>query len=140
MIKNYCFEISSSFLKVTHVAKKCRLYLTLDYFDAKWILQFESGLAEALNNIIIHAYQGRSDGLILIRLIVGPEYNTFEITDSGIENKNFNTLKRKGIPDPDTLPEGGWGLQIIQKHIDKIIYKRSDGINTLILKKYHTHG
>lgn len=140
MENSYYFEIDSSYKDVTVVTKKCRQHLILYYVNESWVLEFESCLTEALNNVIDHAYKGFDKGHIGIKLSIDPEYTVVEITDIGLKNINFNADAPVNIPDPSSLPEGGWGILIIQQYSSSIDYDYIDGVNILKIKKQFTYG
>lgn len=97
-------------------------------------------LAEALNNIVEHAYSG-ADGR--------PIYADVRLRDDGCEV----TLIDEGIPMPggqlpdgtvefdegdlSALPEGGFGWMLIRSEMDDVEYERRDGCNVLKLVKNH---
>ncbi len=96
----------------------------------------ELSLAEALNNIIEHAYQENYNYPIDIE--VRKKHKTLEIKleDYGLPRKN---LKKPVIEfDPDdiqNLPEGGFGLFLIETMMDENTYKYVEGKNIFIMKK-----
>jgi len=58
-----------------------------------------------------------------------------KITDSGIAAPGTVLIEGSDLPNENTLPEGGWGLCLIQALTDKIEYFRYPDHNTLVLTK-----
>ncbi len=99
--------------------------------------KIELCLAEALNNIIRHAYKNNPGKLVNIK--VEKEGNEIRIilVDYGIPRPE--NVKPTLCFDPDdieNLPEGGFGLYLIDNLMDENIYRTADGKNVLLLKKY----
>ncbi len=94
-------------------------------------------LAEALNNIIRHSYKNNPENLVNIK--VEKEGNEIKVilVDYGIPRPA--DIKPSLCFDPEdieNLPEGGFGLFLIDSLMDENIYKTVDGKNVLLLKKY----
>lgn len=63
----------------------------------------ELAVAEAVGNAVVHAFEGRDDGVVTVRAEVdGPDYLVVEITDTGF---GITTMVRD--------PRAGFGLPII---------------------------
>ena len=92
-------------------------------------------LVEALNNVVEHAYQEDPDGDILIELDRVDNNTIIKITDQGISAPGTVLIEGSDLPDENKLPEGGWGLCLIQALADKIEYFRYPDHNTLVLTK-----
>lgn len=123
-------------------------------FDVRWMLgelrarlaaenlrdddcsNIEIALAEALNNIVEHAYRPGPHGLITLTLSVGQRHLTCELRDQG--------AAMPGLAPPDgtvpdvtcpraTLPEGGFGWSLIRALTARLHYLRDEEENRLIL-------
>ena len=92
-------------------------------------------LVEALNNVVEHAYQEKPDGNILIELKLVDNNTVIKITDEGIAAPGTVLIEGSNLPDENKLPEGGWGLCLIQALADTIEYFRYADHNTLVLTK-----
>lgn len=92
-------------------------------------------LVEALNNVVEHAYEEKPDGNILIELEKIDVNTVIKITDVGIAAPRTVMTEGSAMPDENKLPEGGWGLSLIQALADTVEYIRSSDHNTLILTK-----
>lgn len=100
------------------------------------IKEIELSLAEALNNIIKHAYQGVQNKIINIEIEYSNKSITINLIDNGIARKNLNKPKLEFDPENiDSLPEGGMGLFIIEQLMDENIYKRENDKNIFTLIK-----
>ncbi len=88
-------------------------------------------LAEAMNNIVEHAYADR-DGLIDVTLWAAPDGLLCRLVDNGAPMPSVlpgGSLPPSG-PD-DGLPEGGFGWFLIRALASDIVSQRRDGMNHL---------
>src|SRR5829696_8735706 len=70
----------------------------------------ELAVAEAVGNAVVHAFEGRDDGVITVRAeIDGPDYLVVEIADTGF---GITTVARD--------PRAGFGLPIIGALADSV--------------------
>jgi len=90
-------------------------------------------VAEALNNIVEHAYEGTS-GVVEIEVARGETGLAFTITDRGRAMPDGEVPLGR-IPDypkdPDEMPEGGFGWFLIHDLTRELSYQRIDGHNVL---------
>lgn len=94
----------------------------------------EITLAEILNNIVEHAYAGRSDGLIELSLTRSHDGLWFSVVDHGAPMPNGEPPlgQRVNIDCPIAdLPEGGFGWFLIRELAHDMVYERIDGRNEL---------
>ncbi len=96
----------------------------------------EIALAEAINNVVEHAYEGRMPGQVRVTCCLGGDRLDILIADRG-----------RGFPDGriprgesaridlpvENLPEGGFGWHLIRQLTSDIRYERIDGLNRLSL-------
>ena len=79
--------------------------------------------SSACSNVIRHAYEGRSDGILEVRLRAEPEYLEFEVTDQGVpcpaECHDRGPLQH---PDSEELEPGGLGLHLMNKVFDEVVF------------------
>jgi len=91
-------------------------------------------LAEALNNIVEHAYPPDRPGDILLALSLTADRLRCTLRDRGVPLAGL-TLPDGGRPDPevarDALPEGGFGWHLIRTLSRDLHYRRIDGRNQL---------
>lgn len=84
-------------------------------------------------NIVRHAYKG-IPGQIYLEATHDGDWFEFNITDHA---PNSYTEKSITIPDPLSLPEGGWGMMILHRVMDEVNYQRIDGKNIWrLVKRY----
>ncbi|MEM7190806.1 MAG: ATP-binding protein [Pseudomonadota bacterium] len=133
------FSITSSFQNVSDLAEKvssiCKSRSGIDS-DAADALRL--CIAEALNNIVEHAYGGIEGKPIYANLRFMPEGYEVMLIDEG------KPMPGGQIPDTmvnfdesvlEDLPEGGFGWMLIRDQMDSIDYERRDGCNVLRLCK-----
>lgn len=94
----------------------------------------EMALAEALNNVVEHAYLEDPAGWIVIELDLMDGWAACRVWDGG------RPMPRKGIPTTpfpdlsvplDALPEGGFGWALIHSLAEHLSYERLDECNCL---------
>lgn len=90
-------------------------------------------LAEALNNIVEHAYKGGSFGAIALTVTLRDRHVHLCLTDWGHALPD-NAVPRAQGPDPDTLSEGGYGWFLIHALTSEIRYARIARSNRLTLR------
>jgi serine/threonine-protein kinase RsbW len=100
--------------------------------DAGWNefrMQVVTAVSEAFNNIVLHSYAGREDGIIEMNIRTRPNYISVELRDFG---DSFDPA-RVPEPDLDRLPESGLGMFIIKELMD--VSYRPGRPNVLTLSK-----
>jgi serine/threonine-protein kinase RsbW len=85
-------------------------------------------LNEACANAHAHAYRGRTDGRIDLRVEAGPGHVRLTVRDYGIP---FDPSKY-APPDLDRAREGGYGVYLIRKLMDEVEY-RNTGVGTCVV-------
>lgn len=99
----------------------------------------EIALAEALNNIVEHAYQPDADGspgTITLTLSIGPTNLSCELRDEGVALPGLAppAASAPDVTGPrETLPEGGFGWSLIRALTARLYYLRDGAENRLIL-------
>ena len=89
-------------------------------------------LAEAMNNIVEHAYAG-ADGALRLTLLRGRHRMICRLLDRGRALPGL-TLPRGCLPDQiDSLAEGGYGWFLIHSLSQRLHYRRADDMNRLII-------
>ena len=92
-------------------------------------------LAEALNNIVEHAYEEKPGGLIEISVYKENASLHFEINDYGRKRPELSVQR---FDDPDyevELKEGGFGLALVETIASRVEYTHQNGRNTTSLWK-----
>jgi len=100
--------------------------------DADWNefrMQVVTAVSEAFNNIVLHSYAGRDDGIIEMSIRTRRNYISVELRDFG------DSFDPNQIPEPDLdrLPESGLGMFIIKELMD--VSYRPGRPNVLVLSK-----
>jgi serine/threonine-protein kinase RsbW len=92
-------------------------------------------LAEALNNIVEHAY-ALTPGEIEVTVEISPGGLTCRIMDAGLplpDSALHDTAPAQPLPDED-LPEGGFGWHLIRTLSEDLDYRREGGRNFLTFR------
>lgn len=91
-------------------------------------------LAEVLNNIAEHSYQGRPDCAFSVEITLSDQCIVVETSDNGEPMPGLK-LPEKRLPSQevprDVLPEGGFGWYLIHVLAPDPVYLRRDGTNVL---------
>jgi serine/threonine-protein kinase RsbW len=98
------------------------------------VMTLEIVLAEALNNIVEHSYRERPSGWILAEVERIDGWLVCRLTDAGRAMPG-GTLPAAGEPPADraaSLPEGGFGWQMIWDLAHHVSYRREAGVNRLL--------
>lgn len=89
-----------------------------------------TAFGEAFNNVVIHGYKNRNDGVLDVEAELGADYVTLKLMDTGV-TADLSTVPE---PDLDGLPEGGLGIFMMQSLMDEVVY-RGGSPNVLSLTK-----
>ena len=95
-------------------------------------------LAEALNNVVEHAYRDAADGRIDVTLKLAPDGFDATVTDTGVAMPGGAPPMGEvdwDITDLGTLPEGGFGWMLIRSEVDRLDYRRCGPLNILTMGK-----
>jgi serine/threonine-protein kinase RsbW len=92
-------------------------------------------LTEAVNNCIQHGYAGVPGELIGIELWRRTGRVTLRVYDRGHPLPRRLVEAPPRAPDPQALPEAGWGWLLIRRSVDRVTYERRDGWNRLTLER-----
>jgi len=89
-------------------------------------------LAEALNNVVEHAYREAPDGHVELTCDVASDKLRFELRDHGVAMPDL-TLPEGTCPSAETaledLPEGGFGWHLIHTLTEDLSYRRDGDLN-----------
>ncbi|CAA6815156.1 MAG: Unknown protein [uncultured Thiotrichaceae bacterium] len=91
-------------------------------------------LVEAINNVIEHAYSNEAGNDIEVEFSIENQNVIMQVTDQGTP---VPVHLRDGdlMPDSLELPEGGWGLGLINALADDVTFSSKNGSNTVTLSK-----
>jgi serine/threonine-protein kinase RsbW len=117
-----------------HAHQECDLLLHKNGVSEKTRAAARIVVAEALNNIVEHAYAGQGGKQIDLHLQILQKTVRFRITDTGAPLPG-EILPPGAFPaiscGADNLPEGGFGWPLIHALTDKLSYQRKDSENIL---------
>lgn len=108
----------------TVVASLQRRHVHQDDIDSAQIV-----LAELLNNVEEHAYDGRAGGAVTLQMDLTEGHVSFSIFDHG-KPMPEGPLPEGRLPEidatqPETWPEGGFGWAIVRQLCKDVRYRRS---------------
>ncbi|GAA6161705.1 hypothetical protein NBRC116589_38790 [Ruegeria sp. HU-ET01832] len=94
-------------------------------------------LAEAINNVVEHAYAGITPAKVKVRCRLHENWLEILISDTGNPLPGFRVPD--GVPAPlgsslNDLPEGGFGWFLIHELTSEIRYEHANGCNCLSLR------
>ena len=92
-----------------------------------------TAFGEAFNNIVIHGYRGRSDGMLDVEAEMAPDQFKLSLFDTGLEVD----FAKVAPPDLTSMPESGMGIFLIYALVDEVVY-RGGSPNVLSLMKRTT--
>jgi len=128
-------EIDSDLSEVKNLASHFRKFCAYNQLNEQLSGLLELALVEAVNNIIIHAYEGVSGKTIRANYQKTDTNIIITLTDYGkaFTGKDKNSDANKD--DIDALPEGNWGIDLIESIVDEIERNRENDSNTLTIIK-----
>lgn len=98
--------------------------------------EVQIALAEAVNNVVEHAYAGRTPGDVRIRCNLDNDQLWISIWDAGLPlpDNRLPPGSPADVSGPiEDLPEGGFGWFLIRELTSDIQYQRTNGSNELSL-------
>ncbi|MFK7945491.1 MAG: ATP-binding protein [Paracoccaceae bacterium] len=140
MSRDTRFSITSSFENVSNLAEEvsllCSSRLEIDEDTADMV---RLCIAEALNNIVEHAYDGVEGKPIFADVQFAPASLEVLLIDEGKPMPEGTapdgSAAEFDLDDIDNLPEGGFGWMLIRSQMDVVEYERREGCNVLRLAK-----
>lgn len=95
-------------------------------------------LAEALNNVVEHAFDNNKDGVITLQIRARSKSLVFEIRDRGLPMPKgkapVGSHPMGDIRQLDKMPEGGYGWFLIRELVQDLVYDRQGGENMLLFR------
>ncbi len=128
-------EIESDLSEVKNLASHFHQFCFYNKLNQQLSGLLELALVEAVNNIIIHAYEGMPGKIIKADYQISDTNIIITLIDYGkaFAGKDKNSESNK--ENIDTLPEGNWGIDLIESIADKIKRNRENNCNTLTIIK-----
>ena len=123
--------------EVTNVVGYISDWLRSHCVSQEPIDELELVLAEALNNVVEHAYLYAEDGEIDILVRLRQDQLLLTITDKGCKFDGPPPLKEMDVENMDfeELPEGGFGWNLIRTLTDNVEFEHKDQQNRLTLTR-----
>ena len=123
--------------EVTNVVGYISDWLRSHCVSQEPIDELELVLAEALNNVVEHAYLYAEDGEIDILVRLRQDQLLVTITDKGCKFDGPPPLKEMDVENMDfeELPEGGFGWNLIRTLTDNVEFEHKDQQNRLTLTR-----
>ena len=97
-------------------------------FSPQQVFETNVATAEALTNVIRHAYGGPSDQEIVLEVSWAEDRVTICVQDFG---QKFDPTPH-GTPDLDIPSEGGYGLFLMRRFMDEVAYDLSPPVGTIL--------
>jgi serine/threonine-protein kinase RsbW len=97
---------------------------------------FVTAFGEAFNNVVIHGYRNRDDGILDVEAELGEKHMTLKLKDDGLQVD----LSAVNPPLLDTLPEGGLGVFMIYALVDEVVYEGGKPNVLSLTKRTTTKG
>ncbi len=101
---------------------------------AQQSLRFGLVLDELITNIISYGLKGRSDATITLSIEHRAGVLHAELADNG---PAFDPLAAEAVPpsgDIETREGGGLGITLVKSFMDRLDYRRADGLNRLTME------
>lgn len=92
-------------------------------------------LEECASNIVNHALKRDASRTFTVDLALTDSLAIIELRDNGPEHDPTLARDRQPSPDDDDEPPGGWGIQLVRRYTDEMLYERTANENILRLTK-----
>lgn len=131
------FRFQSRPQQVTDTVKLASDWLVSHHVGESFCADVTLVLAEALNNVVEHAYLYSKDGEIDILVRLRPDRLQTTIKDKGRKFDGPPPVKEMDVENMDfeELPEGGFGWNLIRTLTDNVEFERKDEQNCLTLTR-----
>lgn len=102
--------------------------------DRDFLNEMVTAFGEAFNNIVIHGYRGRPDGMLEVEAEMTADRITLRLIDTG-QGVDFDQVQP---PDLDAMPESGMGVFMIHALVDDVQYRRGSPNLLTLVKTTHS--
>ena len=130
--REYNDSIEAQFKMVGETVDRAQMYLEKNNLDEGLIALCSMVITEAINNIIEHSYS-MSVGMVDLNIHILDRQLVFTFIDSGLPAPKNRFEGSRYMPNPEDLPESGWGLALIETIVDDVNYRRVNETNELAL-------
>src|SRR3954466_8401132 len=127
-------ELRATGEEVMRGVEALRLFVRRHGLNEKEEFALALALEECGSNIVNHALQRDVRQTFRVEVQHSCDAITIELPDRGPEFDPTATPHRKLQAEEDDLP-GGWGIQLVQRYMHEIHYKREAGENVLSLTR-----
>ncbi|GGA16519.1 ATP-binding protein [Neptunicoccus cionae] len=123
--------------EVSRVLGRITDWLGKHGINRSYVEELELVTAEALNNVVEHAYLYAEDGEIRIVVALRPGKLQVQITDGGRKFDGPPPEKKMDVEkfSFEELPEGGFGWNLIRSLTDEVAFERAGEKNRLTLTR-----
>lgn len=129
--KSISMAITSEITNVALLGHAIKAICEESGLDASQSFRVHTSVVEAVNNSILHAYQGDPSNRVKIECVVTENTIEIQVSDEGV---TMESLPKYEAPAADS--ESGRGWWIMRQWMDEVSYRSKGGINTTILKIY----
>jgi serine/threonine-protein kinase RsbW len=98
--------------------------------DRDFLNAITTAFGEAFNNVVLHSYKDRTDGMLDVEAELGTDHMRLKLSDNGVQAD----LSNVDMPDLESMPESGLGIFMIHALVDEVVYN-SGSPNVLSLTK-----
>lgn len=130
-------ELTSDTRLLASVRSLVRTYFRDSGIDPELVVELVLAVDEACSNAMRHAYDGRTDGRIVLELSSDHGTVSVMLHDDGAPAKP-DRIARRDLQKPkslDDLPIGGLGVQLIYEVFDEVEYRQGkDRGNTVLMR------
>jgi len=126
-------ELNATPEEVMRAVEQLQAFGRAHRVDEKALFGIALALEECGANIVQHACRGRAEEKFSVVFEHAPGALAVELRDHG---PPFDLTKAPAdVVAVDDRPPGGWGIQLVRKHVDEVRYAREGGENVLRLVK-----
>lgn len=109
--------------------------------DMESIMEIKTMLAEAVVNAMIHGYESREDGNILLQMSYDDTYIRMQISDQGCGIDDLDLAMQPLYTSKEHLERSGMGMTIMQTFADDFHIESEKGKGTTVfIQKKIQHG
>lgn len=105
-------------------------------FSETSVEQLKMAVDEACTNVIEHAYEGMSEQPIEIRIMILSDKLKIRIRDKGRQFDEVSYEEPNLVQYAKSRKSGGFGVHIMRKLMDDVIYRTGGGFNECCMVKF----
>ena len=134
-IKKYSFELKNDLSELKTLCRHLNKFGLDAGLSEAHIMDINICSDELFTNIVFYGFEDESEHIIHFTISIDNNVLRLRIEDDGVA---FNPLEKKEPVIPADLSEikiGGFGIHIVKRLMDDILYKREHGKNKVVLVK-----